>query len=64
MNWQPIDTAPRDTPVVVALLIDERLRYREVARYDGFYWMVSQEDDLTHFTPTHWQPLSQYRLGW
>jgi hypothetical protein len=62
MNWQSIDTAPKDgTPIIVARIESERLLNREVARYDGFCWMVSQEDDLNLFTPTHWLPLSQYR---
>jgi hypothetical protein len=63
MNWQSIDTAPKDgTPIVVALLVDERLRYREVTYYDAGSWMTNPEDQLSFFTPTHWLPLSKFHL--
>jgi len=63
MKWQPIENAPNDnSPIVVACIEDGRLRYREVARFEAGRWMLNDKDELTFFSPSHWLPLSQYRV--
>lgn len=65
MEWQSIDNPPeKGTAVVAAYMESGRVRYREVAHYDGRAWMTNEEDALTLFTPTHWLPLSQYQPSW
>jgi hypothetical protein len=54
--WQPIETAPRDGAKFLAWDGEELL----IAwRYEG-RWIYDQEMEspyLTHWGPTHWQPL-------
>jgi transcription elongation factor Elf1 len=55
-SWQPIETAPKDGAKFLAWDGEELL----VAwRYEG-RWIYDQEMEspyLTHWGPTHWQPL-------
>lgn len=62
MEWQPIETAPRD-----GTSIKMRGRYRALSdgplievdgRYDsGGYTEGWETDRGAHFNPTHWMPL-------
>ena len=63
MDWQPIETAPKDgTPVVVfapttrAGTIRTNMRTITVAYLDRFYWWCSV-DGKHSLKPTHWMPL-------
>lgn len=62
MNWQPIDTAPKDgTPF---LAYDSHRQAMFVAKWhhnysdnpaDGYWSNIVGDDDTCH--PTHWMPL-------
>lgn len=64
MEWQPIETAPKDGSWVVILVYEESadwckddypngVPYAEVSRYaDEGYW---QSDSI--YSPTYWMPL-------
>lgn len=71
MEWQPIETAPRDGS---AVLLYQKKPHAEVARYEsdtneievGFYseegWRVfgfHGDESERDFAPTHWMPLPQ-----
>jgi Lar family restriction alleviation protein len=54
-TWQPIETAPRDGTKFLAWDGEELIAWR----YEG-RWIYGQEMEspyLTHWSPTHWQPL-------
>ena len=74
MNWQPIETAPKDGSIVVAgAYMDEyageyepiqtgRLIWEvELARFDG-RWLSTDLDEAL-ICPTHWMPLPQPPKG-
>jgi hypothetical protein len=65
MNWQPIETAPKDGTKV--LVYEERLGIMHVAslqsaQYGELQWLVGEFDyDFPYlFTqPSHWMPLPE-----
>lgn len=55
MEWQPIETAPDDTPILVYY---ERYREQLTAHRDGQDWAVSGlSERISIQRPTHWMPL-------
>ncbi len=60
MNWQPIETAPKDGTEI--LTFQPRLSYRGffvVVRFDAEMWGGDGgwSDGEYHYRPTHWMPL-------
>lgn len=63
MTWQNIDTAPKNTDVLVAVC-DKFWNYRVgVAMYhtyaykSGGWWQWEWEYEPNEISPTHWMPL-------
>jgi hypothetical protein len=67
MDWQPIETAPKDAPVLLFGMTnpDERMvRFKKPVVFSG-YWESLDEAWCAHgshwdgpfFQPTHWMPL-------
>jgi hypothetical protein len=61
MQWQPIETAPRDKNIIV---FGEGCDSGYEAWWDGFSWMVMDQDNLEPPTElctnvTHWMPLPE-----
>lgn len=52
MEWQPIETAPKDETDV---LVWSALGYCVIAQFRDGYWWGRQLDELVE--PTHWMPL-------
>jgi hypothetical protein len=50
-NWQPIETAPRDSTWILAAMRSGR---RTVVRWGGGVW---EDDNRLWRDPTHWMPL-------
>lgn len=61
MNWQPIETAPEDTDVIVAVNIRGRQVVGEAKQTPehGWYWAGQDHSDYfaVQIVPTHWMPL-------
>jgi hypothetical protein len=68
MEWQPIETAPKDGVIFIALSIKGVSRCRWIiVDYDewrgrNFYWWDDPDEnfmfeDGPHDAPTHWMPL-------
>ena len=69
MNWQPIETAPKDGSEILAAV-----RYPVTGCYETFflYWVTEIKDypegvwaydydtPLTYGTPTHWMEVPRY----
>lgn len=55
MSWQPIETAPVETPVLVGTSGLTRLRIADLV--DGCWWDVNEGYGL--MPPTHWMPLPE-----
>lgn len=69
MNWQPIETAPKDRTEILAAV-----RYPKYGFYETFfvYWETEFEEypegvwtfefgkPIKHGNPTHWMPVPQY----
>jgi hypothetical protein len=60
-EWQPIETAPRETPVLIWIgdraLISQQL-YEQANwedTYQSFWFWDTDRDEL----PTHWMPLPE-----
>jgi hypothetical protein len=61
MEWQPIETAPYETPVLTywpgsqrlnpVILINTRNSGRNLGKRDGWWHSLPDQE------PTHWQPL-------
>lgn len=58
MNWQPIETAPTLTPILV--VESGVVQYAAVQLYQDGSWMdLVTEDVCENFRPTHWMPLPE-----
>lgn len=57
MEWQPIDTAPHDTPVIMALIRRGKVWRVSDGVRSAIAW-YSQNGDRV-FEPTHWMPLPE-----
>lgn len=61
MNWQPIETAPKDEHTDILLygiLVHTGGAYMDIGRwtnYQGGFWSWSADDS----EPTHWMPLPE-----
>lgn len=55
-EWQPIETAPRDSPVVVALIHDGRVWRVSDARFNRIGWYTVHGGRSCYWA-THWMPL-------
>lgn len=55
IEWQPIETAPKDGRVILAWWSEE---YMETIRYHDGEWVWSHDYDSwnDNFKPTHWMP--------
>ena len=63
VDWQPIETAPRDGTPILAFRADKLHRFGHM---QVTYWRVEEdgkgyvgwgEFNMTHWPPTHWLPL-------
>jgi hypothetical protein len=69
MNWQPIETAPKDTEVFIgcwsegewkfgrSMLFYERGNEYEGEHYAGWFWSIDDCLESIAENPTHWMPL-------
>ena len=62
MEWQDIETAPRDLPILVWFenLPDsnrEEVGYSKVLTYRGKWWCSCSKKGVMYDNPTHWRPL-------
>ncbi len=56
MNWQPIETAPKDGTQVLLWIGGHSEPWAQTGFFEGGYWLDSYEGiDLS--SPTHWMPL-------
>jgi len=58
MNWQPIETAPKDGTEV--LLYDAERKQYDIGYCDDAdpdYWWALSGTPMRCFTPTHWREL-------
>lgn len=54
MEWQPIETAPIHTNVLVYC---HGFQYIAANTDKGGYWVAQSEGGFRLFSPTHWMPL-------
>ena len=62
MEWQPIETAPRDgTRVILAALDEFYVRVAEGYFDDEWFWSTDSYRELGRegISPTHWMPLPE-----
>jgi len=61
MEWQPIETAPRDGTPVLIWLDDEGFCVKGIWRRppgcDEFMWWIPEMDAGGFHEPSHWMPL-------
>lgn len=62
MDWQPISTAPKDTPVLVFMPTDEATPlqvgvWRTIA--NGHSWIIGNHFAFDLEPATHWMPLPE-----
>lgn len=61
MNWQDIETAPRDGSMFIGFRNGRVEVFRRIAAPGGDYWNCATECRLTsserETMPTHWMPL-------
>lgn len=63
MQWQPIETAPRDGTEILTCRAGSnfaatiRVCWFVKDQYDGYYW---QDDADSEPEPTHWAPLPEH----
>jgi hypothetical protein len=56
-EWQPIETAPRDTPVLIYQSgVDMAVAVGSITPRNTLVWFDPCYDVVT-FQPTHWMPL-------
>ena len=69
MNWQPIETAPKDGSQILAAV-----RYPSTMNHETFFlywidtlkgypdgvWAFNYKHPITSGKPTHWMPVPQY----
>jgi hypothetical protein len=61
MNWQPIETAPKDGRRIIAWFGANSEKYAESVYWlpEGGCWVWSQDGDSPRTPPTHWMPLPE-----
>jgi len=64
MNWQPIETAPKDGTAILAFcplrsgyIADQRIRNVHWSEWGGGIWECTCSGHRPFETPTHWMPL-------
>jgi hypothetical protein len=60
MEWQPIETAPKDgTPILIYETTLGPVTY--VCFWNSFheYWVEAEGEQYSSFNPTHWMPLPE-----
>ena len=63
IEWQPIDTAPKDGTVVLALTVEAQNPSARVSWFEGGEWLRVWKPEKfvvagpTGWWPTHWMPL-------
>ena len=59
MNWQPIETAPKDSIILVgnAVGVHAAYRWETTTGYNG--WTICDLAPQEQFKPTHWMPLPE-----
>ena len=73
MNWQPIETAPKDRTEILAAVrypVDKNIRGvwntlfiywdTEFEEHPDGIWALSYEHPITTGKPTHWMPVPRY----
>ena len=73
MNWQPIETAPKDRTEILAAVRypkDEKIKgvwHTSFVYWDADFeehpdgiWAYGYENPITTGKPTHWMPVPQY----
>ncbi len=60
MEWQPIETAPKDKEILVAYVGNVMIaRYSRALNGFPARWIGPYPDDFTYGGPTHWMPLPE-----
>jgi hypothetical protein len=63
MGWQPIETAPKDGTIILAVKAGKgHGGYTIIFWDDDFEWSgytAEEEKRLVKFQPTHWMPLPE-----
>ena len=60
MEWQPIETAPKDETgiLVVSGGVVGEANYKDYDGYEpGWFWINTYPQDSDPIDPTHWMPL-------
>ena len=59
MNWQPIETAPRDGTEILVIESAGGCYVANWQSLDGWVWAYDNMDGPTCTNPTHWMPLPE-----
>jgi hypothetical protein len=57
MDWQPIETAPKDGTRVLLLLSNREIFSGWGTEREGFYRYHADGSDIGWLNPTHWMPI-------
>lgn len=56
-SWEPITTAPVDTPVLTKIHDEHGARNEQPLRKIGRLWYFADGSMYVYYNPTHWRPL-------
>jgi len=56
-RWQPIETAPKDEPVLTKIDDGSGVRNVQPLRYHDRLWWFVDDSMYVYYRPTHWMPL-------
>ena len=57
MEWQPIETAPKDGTQILVYEPEEKYTPIYVVVYDNGKWIEASGEQYANWKPTHWMPL-------
>ena len=62
IGWLPIETAPKDIPLIIVMYMRGNTLFVYSAYWDNDMWMALYTTDVSFgltdiFAPTHWMPL-------
>ena len=59
MDWQPIETAPFNTPVMTKIHDDNGERNFQTLKKIGSLWFFPDGSMYVYYEPTHWASLPE-----